>query len=390
MGLSTVVLALALVVSAPGPARASPPAEAPGADRTAKQTDRLGEMGPARGVASAEETFPDYRPKLSPDTVLDYRPEMAIEIGALPPAQLMSLPDLMQALEDSKARARENPGRWQSGDIARGADPREYRPSNDELVAAEIGERIARVVADSPPEGVEETLAAAGITREEAEYDRFSFRHADVMGSGRFFFASPPEPVRVTFGLSSSKEAPPDGKPIPFVQEYGDGERWGYKDEKGNVVIEPKFVIADEFSPEGMAAVATEKEWLYIDTTGAVVIRPFIFDNGPDYFSEGLARFTEDGKFGFFDRSGKVVIGPRFDFAFPFSEGLAAVCAGCREEREGEHARMTGGKWGYIDKSGEIAIPLEFSDARGFEGGRARVKLDGNWVTIDTEGSLVE
>lgn len=152
------------------------------------------------------------------------------------------------------------------------------------------------------------------------------------------------------------------GTLVPFVEDPDSGGKWGFKDEKGNVVIEPRFSFAYEFSPEGLAAVIDQEIWVYIDRTGGTVIRPFIFDNGPDYFSEGLARFTEDDKFGYFDKTGKVVIEPRFDFVFPFSRGVAEVCQGCEPVWEGEHYKMVGGRWGVIDKEGEFVIPLKLRE----------------------------
>ena len=44
-------------------------------------------------------------------------------------------------------------------------------------------------------------------------------------------------------------------------------------------------------------------------------------------------------KYGFIDKSGKVVIEPQFDYAEPFSEGLACL------EKDG--------KLGYLDKNGK-------------------------------------
>lgn len=42
------------------------------------------------------------------------------------------------------------------------------------------------------------------------------------------------------------------------------------------------------------------------------------FDNGDDYFCEGLQRIVnKDGKIGFADSLGNVAIEPRFAFAFP-------------------------------------------------------------------------
>ena len=165
--------------------------------------------------------------------------------------------------------------------------------------------------------------------------------------------------------------------------------RWGYKTAQGKVAIEPRFAIAKAFSSEGIAAVVDEEGWAYINRSGRIVIRPFVFDNGPDYFAEGLARFTADGKFGFFDKRGRVVIQSRFSFAKSFSESRAAVCDGCRDIAEGEHRRVQGGRWGFINRAGDLVIPLQFEEAGSFQKGRARVKLGGHWKYIDQKGAVM-
>jgi hypothetical protein len=174
-------------------------------------------------------------------------------------------------------------------------------------------------------------------------------------------------------------------KLTPFEQD----EKWGYKNESGQVAIKPRFTLANDFSVEGIAAVLDDTGWAYINTKGKIIIRPFSFDNGPDYFREGLARFARDGKFGFFDKAGKVVIKPRFDFATPFQEGLAAICQGCKEKLVGEHGFMEGGNWGYINQQGETVIPLQFEEARSFINGQAEVKHDGKWIRIDKTGTVI-
>ena len=50
-------------------------------------------------------------------------------------------------------------------------------------------------------------------------------------------------------------------------------------------------------------------------------------------------------KYGFIDKSGKMVIEPQFDNAEPFSEGLAQV------EKDG--------KLGFIDKSGKVVEKID-------------------------------
>jgi len=170
---------------------------------------------------------------------------------------------------------------------------------------------------------------------------------------------------------------------FPFEQ----GGKWGYQNASGKVTIPPRFSVANEFYPEGIAPVVDEQGWAYIDAQGKILLRPFIVDNGPDYFQEGLARFVELGGFGFFNRKGQVVIQPRFDFAAPFSEGLAAYCVGCQMKPEGEHRRVEGGIWGYMDQQGKTAITPRFEAAENFILGKARVKLEGQWMAIDKKGN---
>jgi hypothetical protein len=84
------------------------------------------------------------------------------------------------------------------------------------------------------------------------------------------------------------------------------------------------------------------------------------YDNGADYFSEGLARTQHDGKVGFIDRSLSEQIAPTWDFAFPFDGGVALVCQGCRTHPVGEHSEVRGGAWGYIDRKGVVVVPVRF------------------------------
>lgn len=99
-------------------------------------------------------------------------------------------------------------------------------------------------------------------------------------------------------------------------------------------------------------------KWGYIDNNGKILVKPqFIW---AEEFSEGLAAFeNEDGKHGYIDETGAVVIEPKFDNWTEFSEGLAAVSVDF--------------EWGYIDKSGKWAIPPQFAVGRPFSDGLALV-----------------
>lgn len=80
------------------------------------------------------------------------------------------------------------------------------------------------------------------------------------------------------------------------------------------------------------------------------------YDNGDDYFSEGLQRIVDkDGKIGFRDSIGKVIIPPQYAFAFPFKDGYAKVTDSGRLEavdKSGEHHRWVSDSWYYVDKAG--------------------------------------
>jgi hypothetical protein len=150
-----------------------------------------------------------------------------------------------------------------------------------------------------------------------------------------------------------------------------------------------RYSIVDEFNEYGIAAVADDSGWAYIDTLGRKVVVPLLYDNGPDPFVEGLARYVESGQMGFFDERGQRLIAARYDFAQSFSQGLAAVCRGCRRQANGEqHYRYVDGQWGYIDGLGSEVVPLRYEAAESFAGGRARVREGGVWTSIDVPDNL--
>jgi len=111
------------------------------------------------------------------------------------------------------------------------------------------------------------------------------------------------------------------------------GDKYGYINQAGSMVIEARFDDAMPFS-EGLAAVRVgdpdEGEWGYIDTAGRFVIEPRFA--GASFFSEGLAAVTVDdffkGKQGYINRQGEMVIQPQFDAAWPFRNGVGRVWLG--------------------------------------------------------------
>src|SRR6266568_6376956 len=113
-------------------------------------------------------------------------------------------------------------------------------------------------------------------------------------------------------------------------------------------------------------------KWGFIDRTGKVVI-PIQFDSAND-FHEGLALVIAKAKKLFIDASGRVVITPQFDIVDDFSEGLAAVNIG--QTRIPNIGLISNpGKWGYIDWTGKLIIPMKFTHAEDFSEGLAAANL---------------
>lgn len=171
--------------------------------------------------------------------------------------------------------------------------------------------------------------------------------------------------------------------------EAADG-RFGFRDAHNQVVIEPRFRFAYEFSAGGVAPVVEEKRFAFIDSTGRVIAEAFPYDNGPDYFVEGRARIVRNGQVGFIDRQGAVVVAPRWDFASPFCEGRAVVCRGCGTRWQRGQKTFGGGRWGYIDGQGKLVIPLELDAAEPFQDGTALVVKHGRKTRIDHSGKVVQ
>ena len=173
-------------------------------------------------------------------------------------------------------------------------------------------------------------------------------------------------------------------------------QKWGYFDKAGTVVIEPRFLWAQEFS-EGLARVQVsgsrlgiDAKWGFTDKTGAVVIderKDQSFgehsnigsDSAESAFHHGLALVDVGGKKGYIDKTGKIVIAPQFTYAYPFSEGLAAVT----KSGSGDDG------WGHIDTTGRWVVEPNFQWTSSFSGGLAPVNRTRNCGYVDVHGALV-
>jgi hypothetical protein len=160
--------------------------------------------------------------------------------------------------------------------------------------------------------------------------------------------------------------------------------------------------------------VEIDGSWGYIDPDGNVIVEPRF--EGAWRFSNDLALVKSGGRFGFIERDGRYAIEPRFEDAWHFSGGLAPVVLDSTwafVDREGrviedtlysiepstlvenqyDHSMLdlvsVDGRYGFAAADGRPVIDPTFESAWHFSSGLARVKSDGMWGYIDREGTVV-
>lgn len=132
-------------------------------------------------------------------------------------------------------------------------------------------------------------------------------------------------------------------------------DRYGYVDQQGDTIIplgKYTYCFTDTFRTYAIVH-KTTGGYFAIDREEKTMCEILNFDNGPDYVEEGLFRIIEKGKIGYADSAtGKIVIKPQYECAYPFENGVAKVSVKCTQTPEGEYTKWESDKWIYIDKKG--------------------------------------
>lgn len=147
--------------------------------------------------------------------------------------------------------------------------------------------------------------------------------------------------------------------------DFETGYLWYVKDEllglmktNGDIIVEAKYELSVEddyssslesfsFFQEGLARVVKNGKFGYIDKTGEVIIDFDYEDAG--HFSQWLAYYANsEGKYGYINKKGDIIISPKYDYAEEFNLNKQAIVADITSEYDYIYA--------LINKDGEEII----------------------------------
>ncbi|SFT51634.1 WG containing repeat-containing protein [Lishizhenia tianjinensis] len=129
----------------------------------------------------------------------------------------------------------------------------------------------------------------------------------------------------------------------------------------------PAFPFGDKVEKElalveeDLLPIQIDGKYGYMDSKGSLVVEAQFLSAG--FFKEGMAIVEKDGLYGYIDKTGVQVADYVFDDAYDFVNGRAVV--------------EMNGKMGMIDRTGEMVIPTIFEDLGPFMEGMCYGKKEG-------------
>lgn len=179
-----------------------------------------------------------------------------------------------------------------------------------------------------------------------------------------------------------------DGLALSFSEN-----KFGFTDFRDKQVIPNKYDAAQCFQ-FGFAPVAVGQRWGIINREDKFIVQPE-YDYAGTFGPKGLAGLIKDGKLGFADTTGEIVIPFKYHWVpsfntypnYPiFTDGLIAVID------VGQSNDLRNGKVGFMNTSGKLIIEPQFDVLNGlpvFISKRATVFKDGKPIVIDTLGNEI-
>lgn len=161
---------------------------------------------------------------------------------------------------------------------------------------------------------------------------------------------------------------------VGFLFEDRSIMQYGYINKKGKRVIKISFTSPGDFI--GEVALAYKKDLYFINKAGKIVSEA-LYDRTS--YHDRIVRLKKkngDNRYYYFDVNGNNITPTGFEKGYVFSEGMAAV--------------SNDGKWGFINTKGDIVIPLKYESVEAsFNEGLAMVDDENRRLFIDKSGNQV-
>jgi hypothetical protein len=162
------------------------------------------------------------------------------------------------------------------------------------------------------------------------------------------------------------------------LKEVG-GNKWGYMNAKGKMILSAIYEHAGDFQDNGLAIVRLMDHSGVIDSNGYFIVKPKYETINP--FSEGRATVITNQGFKVIDESGKETTAKAYSFIGDYKEGRALIAD------TGENGQYL---YGYLNRRGKEVLPLEYLSATDFSEGKAVVKnKDGTYSLIGLAGKII-
>ena len=155
-------------------------------------------------------------------------------------------------------------------------------------------------------------------------------------------------------------------------------DKYGYMDTALVVPDNLSYDYASNFR-NNIAAVKKGEKWALINTSFEQItdykFDDIYIDDFNTCISNGVVIAKENGKYGLYDATGASLSEARYDEIYPFvSEEYAAA--------------RVGDLWGFIDKTGQMVMEPKYEGAKSFCIGLAPIKTGDYWGYINTDGKV--
>jgi hypothetical protein len=166
-------------------------------------------------------------------------------------------------------------------------------------------------------------------------------------------------------------------------------ESCAYVDANGTTMIDcEKYLICFSDTFDNYAIVGTQDEGIVaINRQEEILYQVFVYDNGPDYPSDGYFRILQDGKMGYADApTGESESSLNIQLPSHLKINMLLFVSNCDLIEEKDHYYWTNGQWGLIDKNGTMVVEPQYDDIIEISNtGEALVILQGEEKRIKIE-----